>query len=417
MRAAIIVLAALARALVDAPVGAQPPCPGDCDGDSATSVDDFDLALRAVFATASVACAAADLDGNGVVTAAELLRIRGAIAAPPPGCSLAPATATASATSTNTLAFGSPTPTATPSPPGTPRSTWIALTPLPGGARQEVGVAVLDERVYVIGGFTDIGGGSAAVELYDTAANSWSEAADLPAQRNHVGAAGLAGRVYVVGGFVGSGFTPATDVYRYDPAANQWMSVAPLPAARGALALGALDGKLYASGGSGPGGSLTTHSVYDPATNMWTELAPLPSPRNHLAAVALGSALYVIGGRHDGSGNVNTAELDRYDPAANEWTMLAPMPTARSGIAAAVLAGRIVVMGGEVNLDNPPTYVFPQVEIYDPGSNTWTAIDPMAVPRHGIGAAPVGDLIYVPGGAKHAGFDATAESDALRVLF
>ena len=432
MRAQIVGLCrAIASALMLVAGGAlaQPPCPGDCDGDRATSSDDLALALRAAFSTAPVDCAAADLNGDGMVTAAELLRVRIAIAAPPAGCTVAP-TATATATSTNTLSFGSPTPTstmatvltATPTPsaslpPGTPRSTWIALTPLPGGPRQEVGVAALDRRVYVIGGFTDTGGGSAVVEVYDTTANGWDRMANLPAQRNHVGAAAVSGNVYVVGGFVGSGFTPASDVYRYDPSADQWEPVAALPEPRGALAVAELGGKLYASGGSGPGGSVTTHTVYDPGANTWAELAALPNPRNHLAAVALGSALYVIGGRHDGSGSVNTDELDRYDPDADRWTMLAPMPTARSGIAAAVLAGRIVVMGGEVNLANPPTYVFPQVEIYEPSSNTWTAIDPMAVPRHGIGAATVGDLIYVPGGAKHAGFDATAESDALQIFF
>ena len=74
-------------------------------------------------------------------------------------------------------------------------------------------------------------------------------------------------------------------------------------------------------------------------------------------------------------------------------------------------------MGGEVNSDNPPTGVFPQVELYDPAANRWTALDPMPVPRHGIGAVTVGDLIYVPGGALRAGFAATDHSDALRILF
>ena len=375
-----------AMLLVAAPVGAQPPCPGDCDGDGATALVEFEQAVRAAFDSADTTCPAADLDTDGVVTAAELLRIRVALVDPPQGCAVSP------------------------------RSTWITIDPLPGGPRQEIAVAALEGRVYVLGGLTDTGAGSAAVEVYDTAANQWGGAANLPAPRHHIGAAALSGHVYSVGGFIGQSFNPAADVYRYDPAANDWSTVASLPARRGALAVAELDGRLYASGGSGPSGSVADHAVYDPGTNMWTELAPLPSPRNHLAAVSLGPYVYVVGGRSDGGGAANTGELDRYDPVTGDWDVLMPMPTARSGIAAAVIAGRIVVMGGEVNFDNPPTNVFVEVEVYDPTSDRWTALEPMAVPRHGIGAATVGSLIYVPGGATSAAFAATAHSDALRIL-
>jgi N-acetylneuraminic acid mutarotase len=377
---------------------AQPSCPGDCDASGSTDLSDLDRAVRALFDVDSAACDAADLDGDGAVTAAELLRIRVAIVDPPDGCGT------------------EPTPTATPLG-GTPRSTWIPLTPLPGGERQEVAVTALDGRVYVIGGFTATGAGSSAVEVYDTTADQWDRAADLPTRRNHAGAAALDGFVYVVGGFVGAGFTPASDVYRYDSSMNEWSSRAALARPRGALALVALNGKLYATGGSGDGGSITDHASYDPAADEWTELAPLPSARNHLAAAAVDGYLYVIGGRRDGSGNVNTDAVDRYDPASNTWASRAPMPTARSGHAVALLAGRLVVMGGEVNLANPPTYVFPEVEVYDPAADSWIALDPMAVARHGIGAATVGDLVYVPGGATHTGFGATANSDALQILW
>jgi N-acetylneuraminic acid mutarotase len=254
--------------------------------------------------------------------------------------------------------------------------------------------------------------------VYDTGANQWDRVADLPSGRNHIGTAALDGAVYVVGGFIGNGFTPARDVYRYDPGADEWSTVASLPEARGALAVVALDGRLYASGGSGPIESVRQHAVYDPGTNVWTPLAQMPAPgRNHLAAVALDGYVYVVGGRSDGGGNVNSAQLDRYDPDTNTWQPLASMPTARSGHAAAVLAGRIVVMGGEVNPANPPDQVFTEVEAYDPATNTWVSLDPMADPRHGIGAVTVGDLIYVPGGATRAGFGATDAADALRVFW
>jgi N-acetylneuraminic acid mutarotase len=384
---------------------AQSACPGDCDGDHITTPAEFAAAVHAAFDAA--VCTAADLDDNGVVTAAELLRIRSALVSPPQGC-------LARATSTPSLA---PTPTATPATPATPLSEWITLTPLPGGPRQEIGAAALDGRVYVLGGLTDTGTGSAKVEVYDTGANQWQNAADLPAPRHHVGAIALGGSVYSVGGFSGSSFSPASDVYRYDPAQNEWSAGAALPAARGALAVAELYGQLFAVGGSTASGSVTDHTVYDPETDEWSFVTNLPTPRNHLAAVALNGYMYVIGGRADGGGNANTGELDRYDPIEDRWDVLTPMPTARSGHAAAVLDGRIVVMGGEVNPDNPPNDVFVEVEVYDPSSDRWTTLDPMALPRHGIGAVTIAGLIYVPGGATRAGFGATDHADALRITW
>lgn len=351
-------------------------CAGDCD--SSDAVDEADLAQAVTALFAADACAAADTDGSGAVTAAEVLQVLLAV--------------------------------------GGACSEWTDLPPLPRGARQEVGVAALAQQVYVIGGFDAQGGGSREVEVYDVEAGTWSRAAVLPGSRNHVGAAALDGAVWVVGGFVGSGFAPAADVYRYDPTNDEWTTAAPLPAARGALAVAAVQGRLYAVGGSGAGGSLSDCGAYDPGANMWTACAALPTPRNHLAAVALDGLLYVAGGRGDGSGFANSAALERYDPGTDRWTALAPMPTARSGHALAAVGGRLVAMGGEVNDANPPTRVFPQVELYDPQRDRWARLDPMPLPRHGIGAATVGDLVIVPGGATFAGFGATDHADALYLL-
>jgi N-acetylneuraminic acid mutarotase len=375
------------------------PCAGDCDGDGRVMAAEIARVLAAIFGRSG--CPAADADGSGTITAADLL---GAVRVQLDGGCLAP-TATA---------MPMPSPSPTPTAIGTPASRWIALPPLPQGPRQEVAVAALDGRILVIGGLTDAGRGSAAVEVYDPVAGEWGLAAALPAARHHVGAATLAGSVYAIGGFRGSSFVPDADGYRYEAPAEGWAAVAPLPRARGALAVAPLDGRLHALGGSAVGGSVADHTIYDPTADQWTTAAPLPSPRNHLAAVVVGGALYAIGGRSDGGGNANSAALERYDPARDAWDGLTPMPTARSGHAAAEIGGRLVVMGGEVNPGRPDG-VFVEVELYDPASDRWTVIEPMPVPRHGIGAVAVAALVYVPGGATRAGFGATAHADALRL--
>lgn len=396
------------------PAGAQSPCscPGDCNADCTTTRAELDRAVNAIFDPALAVCPAADADASGAVKAPDLLLVGQAITLPGAGCmrEQLPTPTPTVPPSTSTRVVATRSATATPLPDGTPASTWIPLAPLGEGPRQEVGVTAVDDTIYVIGGFDGVG----RVEAYDVSANEWTTVASLPQARNHIGAAAIGGFVYSVGGFVGNGFTPANQVYRYDPGRDVWREVSPLPTRRGALAVAAVGGLLYAVGGDGPTGNVTRHDVYEPDTGEWTQLPPLPSARNHLAAAAFDGRLYVVGGRFDGGGSNNSAALDRYDPGTQQWESLTSMPTARSGLAAAVLNGRLVVIGGEVN-PAAPDGVFPQVEAYDFVTDTWQSLDPMPVPRHGIGAVAVGDLLYVPGGATRAGFGATDHHDALRL--
>jgi N-acetylneuraminic acid mutarotase len=68
-----------------------------------------------------------------------------------------------------------------------------------------------------------------------------------------------------------------------------------------------------------------------------------------------------------------------------------------------VLGGRLYDFGGEGNVAHP-SGVFPQIEAYDPTTDTWAALPDMEGPRHGFGAAALGDSIYLPGGAVTQGF-------------
>jgi N-acetylneuraminic acid mutarotase len=78
------------------------------------------------------------------------------------------------------------------------------------------------------------------------------------------------------------------------------------------------------------------------------------------------------------------------------------MPTGRSGHAAAVVRGCLYAFGGEGNAARPDG-VFPQNEAYDARRDAWESFAPMPTPRHGIGAAVVGERIFIPGGANLQG--------------
>jgi N-acetylneuraminic acid mutarotase len=284
--------------------------------------------------------------------------------------------------------------------PASGLGSWTAKAPMPY-ARSEVGVAQLEGRIYVIGGF-GAGADQRVVQVYDVAADSWTTVAPLPVGLNHAGAVALAGKIYVIGGFLESGGASA-DCFAYDPSSNKWSKIAPLPSPRGSPAVAALNGVIHSVGGNDRG-SIAAHDVYDPAHDTWASRAPLPIGRDHLALVAdlATGKLYAFGGRI-GTYAHNTDYVEAYDSASDTWAERSHMPTARSGIAAALVGGRIYVIGGE-----NPRGVFTQVEAYDPIADRWSQAAPLPQGRHGTGAVTVKDSLYLPaGGAINGGSQPT----------
>ena len=275
---------------------------------------------------------------------------------------------------------------------------WISRAPLPT-PRQEMPHAVLDGRVYVIGGLDNVPTGSTVVEAFDPATNSWETRARMPIPLHHHGVSVVGGKLYVLGGYLRNTFNSTTDFFAYDASTDTWTTLDPMPTSRGAHATAVLDGKIYVAGGVSFGQVLRSVERYDPVAGAWETVAPMIGVREHHTAAAVDSVLYVIGGRVPGLGNIATVES--YNPATNEWTSRTSMPTARSGLASASLKGRIFVFGGEI----PGVYA--QNEMYDPLTDTWETMTPMPIGRHGIGAGVIGDTIFVIGGAPNQGLGLT----------
>ena len=80
------------------------------------------------------------------------------------------------------------------------------------------------------------------------------------------------------------------------------------------------------------------------------------------------------------------------------WVDVASMTEPRSSMAIATFEGKIVVIGGRSSLG-----VLSSAEIYDPISNTWSALIEKPTAVHDASAAVIGEKIYVPGGIKADG--------------
>ncbi len=288
-------------------------------------------------------------------------------------------------------------------------SYWTNGSPMPT-ARSEITSAVLDDKIYVIGGFENGHSTTSAVEVYDPRTDKWATAAPLPQPLDHTAAAAFDGKLYVVGGGYLDRGNLSDRLFIYNPDSDNWTQGAKLPSARGAMTANFVNGILYAVGGVDSQKTLNSLLAYDPSSNKWSEKASMPTTaREHLTSAVVNGKLYVMGGRTGGmSANVDTNEV--YDPRTDKWTVLEPLLSKRGGLASAAVNGSIYVFGGE-----QPSGTFSNNEKYDMASNKWTVEAPMPTARHGLAAASIGNEIYVVGGGPQPGGSAVSLNEIFHV--
>ena len=136
----------------------------------------------------------------------------------------------------------------------------------------------------------------------------------------------------------------------------------------------------------------------DGKTKKWTSAAPLPNPRTHMGDAVIGGKIYVIGGQHGhDQALVTQASVHRWEPKTNTWTQLKSLPRGRSHISGAtlVLEGQIIVIGGEIAHNKSVS----DVTMYDPLTNSWTALTPLLAARYSGVAGEIGEQIFYTTGS------------------
>ena len=301
----------------------------------------------------------------------------------------------------------------------TSQTSWTIGASMPT-ARTEVAGAVLDGKIYVIGGFEENGKATNIVEVYDPQTDSWDRVSSLPIPLEHTAVSTYNGKLFVVGGFtmIDEKRTPTDKLFSYDPSTDMWKELKSMSEARGALTANFIDGILYAIGGEDSSlKTLTKTEAYDPTINTWVKMEPMPTPRHHIASIADDGKIYVIGGRQTGNfpgANVDANEV--YDVKSDTWDSLQQMPTKRSGLAAALFNDSIYVFGGENPFnENEPSKTFDNTEIYDPKNDIWTLGSPLPTARHGHVALTVYDKIYVIGGGPEPGLSYSHINEVLNI--
>jgi hypothetical protein len=199
------------------------------------------------------------------------------------------------------------------------------------------------------------------------------------------------------------------------------------------------DGMIYWIGGSGRRNGRGEKLVlpYDPLNARWpevgykpidygggassyetvfkTDMPPMHERRiDHEAVVTSDGRIYVMGGRrlelrpagyrdeYRETGKIEvTDSVECYDPETNKWEYKKPMTIKRFSFAAVVGPDyRIYTFGGRGEFPpNGSREIFGDTEVYDPGTDTWSALTPMPEPRAGhAGVLGIDGKIYIIGG-------------------
>ena len=285
--------------------------------------------------------------------------------------------------------------TLTPDSTRPPRAdSWSRIDDAPA-ALTEVSAADHGGFVWVAGGLDVNGAAVSRVFIFDPVAAEWSEGPRLPHGIHHAALVSTGPDLFLLGGFVGSfPGSPSSDVYRLDPDSDEWVAGPALPEPRGAGAA-AWDGtRILFAGGVSPSG--VSGEVWALEGDTWSTVGALSEPREHLAAASDGSGrTWFLAGRV-GRLVTNTGRVDEIE--GDRISSLDLQLSPRSGAAAFWHAEPgVCLAGGE-----GPAGTHAEVECIDPngGSNV---LPSLSVPRHGLGAAVVGDVVYVVLGGEDPG--------------
>lgn len=229
-----------------------------------------------------------------------------------------------------------------------------------------------------------------SVEYYDLREEKWFQAAEMPNRRCRAGLAVLNDKVYAVGGFDGSLRVRTVEVY--DPVTDNWSNGVSMIARRSTLGVAVLNDCVYAVGGFDGSTGLNSAEMYDPQTQEWQMIASMSTCRSSVGVGVVNGLLYVVGG-YDGTSRQCLSSVERYNTSTNTWTLVAEMTARRSGPGVGVLNNILYAVGGH---DGP--LVRKSVEAYNPETNSWRQIADMAFCRRNAGVVAHDGLLYVVGG-------------------
>jgi len=270
---------------------------------------------------------------------------------------------------------------------------WTQKSQIPT-PRAAAPACVIDNKIYVIGGYSPSFGNFAVNEVYDPSTDTWQTKSPLPQARGYLSCAVVNGIIYAIGG----GYPTATKrVDAYDPLTDTWTQKADMLSVRRSAQACVVDGMIYNIGGNhGVTQPSPACEAYDPLTDTWTAKTNMPAGGGNLAATVYNGFIYTFGGSNNSTWSPFSYVFE-YNPQTDSWVQKQNMPTARFGMQACTYGNKIYLIGGGQSQNT----ALGTVEVYDPVNDTWEQGDNMPIISVFLTGAIVNDKIYVIGGTSN----------------
>jgi len=172
-------------------------------------------------------------------------------------------------------------------------------------------------------------------------------------------------------------------------------------------------GKVMVAGGESTGALATSAvEIFDPTTRTWTFGKSMSIPRSkHGAAIVTGGKVFVVGTTGAGTPCAAGSTTELYDPGTDTWTASGSMSISRGEPAVAVLSPSGKVFVGAGRACGGPTDPSNTGEVWNPSTGTFTPVPGTMSSGHGIPSfAPFGtDKAVIAGGWP--GYGATSNGE------
>jgi len=266
---------------------------------------------------------------------------------------------------------------------------WEEKAPVSVARHAFDGVEVLGGKIYFVGGSSGSGGQNIA-ERYDPTTNTWETLANMTVARSGVACAVLNEKLYAIGG-VG-----LSSVEVFDPSSGTWSAGIALPSeVKNGTAI-TVDGKIYLIGGKNSSNqNINQLLCFDPSTSQWSAKANMPTSRHGAKLVWLENRIWAIGGNIESPTN----KVESYDPSTDTWRAEESLQIARMWPVAWVAEGRIYVGVGHDGSSK-----LNSIEVYDPTTKQWASAGNFPEVKYLADAVVLNNKAYVVAGRNGSTF-------------